>query len=113
MDPDRRVIGSRTSMARHIFQLLCPCCSKRIEIDVRSGKTRAVKFEESSKGKDLTGLVEEQKREGERLGDLFAEAREDHINQADRLGELFDKASEDARQDPDRGKKPPNPFDLE
>lgn len=98
-------------MAKHIFQFPCPCCGKRIEINLRNGKARAVKFEESAKGKDLTGLVEEQKREGERLGDLFEEARQDHSRHGERLDELFHKASEDAKQDKD--KRPPNPFDLE
>jgi hypothetical protein len=98
-------------MAKHIFNFPCPCCGKQVEIDVRSGKARAVKFEESSKGKDLDDLVADQKGEGKRLGNLFKEARQDQDRSGERLDDLFERASEDAKQDKD--KKPFNPFDLE
>ena len=98
-------------MARHIFQFHCPCCGKRVELNVRNGKARAVKFEESAKGKDLDRLLEDQKHEGERLGSLFDEAKDDHSRTGDRLDDLFNKAAEEAKKDPDG--PPPNPFDLE
>ncbi len=98
-------------MAKYIFQFPCPCCGKRVELNVRNGKARAVKFEESKKGKDLDGLVEDQRHEGTRLGSVFDEAREDQSHQAEHLDELFDQATEDAKKDKD--KKPFNPFDLE
>ena len=98
-------------MPKHVFEFPCPCCGKRIEVNTRSGKARAVRFEESSKGKDLMGLVEDQKREGERLGSLFDEAHEDHSRQNQRLDEMFKQAAKEAEKDKD--KRPPNPFDLE
>ncbi len=114
-----RITWSRTDgssdrklpMAKHIFQFPCPCCGKRVELNVRNGKARAVKFEESKKGKDLDGLVEDQRHEGTRLGSVFDEARGDQSRQAERMDELFDQATEDAKKDKD--KKPFNPFDLE
>ena len=98
-------------MARYVFELPCPCCGKRIEIDTRSGKARAVRFEESKKGKDLDGLVEEHRHEDERLASLFDEARTDVSKQEERLEDAFKRAAREAEKHKDE--KPPNPFDWE
>ncbi len=63
------------------------------------------------KGKDLEGLLADQKGEGKRLGNLFEGAKQDHDRSGERLDNLFKQASEDAKQDKD--KKPFNPYDLE
>lgn len=98
-------------MPRHLFEIDCPCCGKRIEIDTRSGKARAVRVQESKKVKDLDGLVEEHRHEDERLRSLFEEAAKDHAHYDERLEKLFKKAAEEAEKHKDE--KPPNPFDLE
>ncbi len=98
-------------MPKHIFEFPCPCCGKRIEVNVRNGKARAVSFEDSVKGKNLDGLVEDQKREGTRLGSLFDEAREDQDRSQEHLDDMFKQAAEEAKKD--KGKRPVNPFDLE
>lgn len=98
-------------MPKHIFEFPCPCCGKRIEVNVRSGKARAVSFEDSVKGKSLDGLVEDQKHEGERLGSLFDEARDDQGRSQEHLDKMFKQAAGEAEKD--KGKRPLNPFDLE
>ncbi len=98
-------------MPKHIFEFPCPCCGKRIEVNVRSGKARAVSFEESKKGKNLDGLLKDQKREGERLGSLFDDARDDQGHSKEHLDEMFKQAAVEAKKD--KGKKPLNPFDRE
>jgi len=98
-------------MPKHVFEFDCPCCGKPIEVNVRSGKARAVDFTESKKGKDLDGLVADAKGEGDRLTGLFDEARTDHARQQDRLDAMFSDAAEKAKKD--KHKRPPNPFDLE
>ena len=98
-------------MAKHIFQFPCPCCGKRVELNVRNGKARAVSIEESKKVKELESLVDDQRHEGKRLGSVFDEAQVDQSRQAERLDELFSQASEEAKKDKD--KKPFNPFDME
>ncbi len=98
-------------MPKHIFEFPCPCCGKRIEVNVRNGKARAVSFEESEKGKSLDGLFEDQKREGERLGSLFDDAREDQGRSKERLEDMFKDAAAEAKKD--KGERPLNPFDLE
>jgi hypothetical protein len=96
---------------QHIFEFSCPCCGKHIEVNVRTGKARAVRFEESRKGKDLAGLVEDQKHEGTRLSSLFDEAQGDHSRQKERLDDAFREAAKEAEKD--KGKRPASPFDME
>ena len=98
-------------MPKHIFEFPCPCCGKRIEVNARNGKARAVSCEDAEKGKSLDGLVEDQKREGQRLGSLFDEAREDQDHSEQHLDDMFKQAAEESKKD--KGKRPVNPFDLE
>ena len=69
----------------------------------------------AKKGKDLKeemdNLVETQRRETERLGDVFERAAQDTKSQADKFDDLFQSALEEAKNDED--KKPPSPFDLD
>lgn len=95
-------------MPRHLFEIDCPCCGKRIEIDTRSGKARAVRARDS---KDLDRLVDEHRHEDERLRSLFEEAAKDHAHYNERLEDLFKQAAEEAEKHKDE--KPPNPFDYE
>jgi len=81
-------------MPRDVFEFSCPCCGKRVELNARNGKVRAVKFEESKRGKSMDDLVSDQKREGERLGSAFEEARKDQSTHKERLEDLFTDAKE-------------------
>lgn len=97
-------------MPKDVFQFSCPCCGKRVEVNVRSGKARAVDPKERS-GPDLDALIDEQARASERLGSMFDEAKQDQRSQADKLDRLFSEAAEDAKKKPDE--RPSNPFDLD
>ena len=94
-------------MPREVFEFSCPCCGKRVELNTRNGKVRAVKIEESKKGKSFEDMVADQKNEGERLGSMFEEAREDHASRKQTLDDLFGEAKKAAAEDDD---KPPHPF---
>ncbi len=98
---------------REVFRFDCPCCGKAIEINTRNGKARAVKFEESKKGKSFDGLVQDAKHDTARLGDLFEEAQDLYSGDEERLGNLFEDAKKKAAKDKDKDKKPRGPFDLE
>lgn len=95
-------------MPREIFEFSCPCCGKRVELNTRTGKVRAVHFEESKHGKSLDDLVADQQREGERLQSEFDAARRDHEQTKDHFDRLYDEAERAAAEDKD--KKPPHPF---
>ena len=98
-------------MQKHLFEFDCPCCGKRIEVDVRSGSARAVRFEDSERGKDLDGLLQSQSGEAKRVESAFDRAAREHERQADRLDQVFRRAAEEAEHD--QTKRPSNPFDLE
>ncbi len=98
-------------MARHLFRFRCPCCDKRVELDTRSGKARAVKVDESKAARDIDKLVSEQKHEGERLTSIFDQAASDQNKQRKQLDQMFGEALEEATEDEDE--KPPNPFGRE
>ena len=98
-------------MARHLFRFRCPCCDKRVELDTRSGKARAVKVDESKAARDIDKLVSEQKHEGKRLTSIFDQAAGDQIEQKKQMDQMFNEALEETKEDQDE--KPPNPFDRE
>ena len=98
-------------MPKDIFQFACPCCGKQIEVDVRSGRARAVVPKEAKGRGDLDTLLEQHKTEGQRLDSVFDEAQQRHVKERERLEQLFGKAVDDAAKAKDE--KPPNPFDLE
>lgn len=100
-------------MAETIFTFSCPCCSKRIEVDTRSGKARAVRPEEAKGGTDLDQMLKAHGREQERLGDLFRSASADQQKEKDRLARQLERAKEEARKDKDKDVRPRNPFDLD
>lgn len=98
-------------MPKDAYQFPCPCCGKRIEVNVRSGRARAVKPDEAKGGQDIDILLEKQKRETGRLGDVFQDALEQQKHDADRLDDLLKKAKEDAKHDEDE--RPPSIWDRE
>ena len=100
-------------MPKDVFEFSCPCCGKRVEVDVRTGAARAVHFEESKKGKDLEGLIAEQSKESQRLGDVFQSAQDQQRRQKERLEDLLKGAKEEVKKEKDKPRKPANPFDLE
>ncbi len=97
-------------MARHLLRFRCPCCDKAVELDTRSGKARALKADDSKPAADMDKLLDQQKREGERLTDVFQEAAEDQTHHKSKLDDAFSQAFDEAKDDKE---KPPNPFDLE
>jgi hypothetical protein len=98
-------------MADTVFTFSCPCCSKRIEVDTRSGKARAVRPEEAKGGQSLDSLLAAQRREEERLGDLFRSAKDSVSRQQEQLEEQLRRAKEEAKKDKDT--RPRNIFDLD
>jgi endogenous inhibitor of DNA gyrase (YacG/DUF329 family) len=98
-------------MPKDVFQFPCPCCGKSIEVNVRSGKARAVRPTEAKGGQDIDKLLDAQKQEQRRLHSMFDDARSQQSREADRLDDMLRRAKEEARQDPDA--KPPSPFDLD
>jgi hypothetical protein len=105
-------VGAGTStMAETVFTFPCPCCSKLIEVDTRSGKARAARPEEAKGGRDLDALLKDQSRDSKRLGDLFSSAKDQESRKRDLLEQQLRRAKEEAKKDKDD--KPRNIFDLE
>ena len=96
-------------MAKHLFIFSCPCCDKEIELDTRSGKSRAMVPGEG-KGQDFDILVKQQDQASQRLKSIFDQAQEDNDSQSDRFDQLLSDATEKSKNDTSR---PRNPFDLE
>jgi len=95
-------------MPREVFEFSCPCCGKRVELNTRNGKVRAVNVEESKHGKSLDDMIADQKDEGGRLESMFDEARTDQASAKEHLDDLFSEAKEATKKD-DKD-KPPHPF---
>ena len=95
-------------MPREVFEFSCPCCGKRVELNTRNGKVRAVNIEESKKGKSFDDMVSDQKNEGQRLGSMFDEARADQDAAQETLEDLFSDAKDAVKRD--EKEKPPHPF---
>lgn len=93
------------------LQITCPCCNKRIEIDPRTGKARAVKVEDAKASKDFDAFLADQKVESKRLDSVFGQALDQQKKEKQTLDKLFETAREDAKSNPDD--KPLRPYDLE
>ncbi len=98
-------------MPKDLHQFACPCCGKQIEIDTRSGQARAVKPAEAKGGQDLDQMFKAQKRDSERLGKVFDDAKGREGQQQDALADLLKQAKQDAKKNPDE--KLRRPWDLE
>ena len=98
-------------MADTVFTFPCPCCNKLIEVDVRSGRSRAARPEEAKGGQDLDTMLRSQQQDRQRLGDLFSSAKDAEARRSDQLEAKLRRAKEEAKKDGDD--KPRNPFDLE
>ena len=98
-------------MPKDVHQFSCPCCGKRIEIDVRTGQARAVKPGEAKSGQDLDDLLRSQRRDSERLGKAFDTAKEGQNRQQEQLDKELKRAKDDAKKEPDEKLK--RPWDLE
>lgn len=98
-------------MAETVFTFSCPCCQKRIEIDTRSGKARAVRADEAKGGRDLDTLLQAQKKDSERLDQLFSSAKDGVAKQRDALDAELKRAKDEAKKDKDT--RPRNIFDLD
>ena len=93
-------------MSRHLIQVRCPCCGRSLEVDTRTGKARA--HDQGKAG--LDALLDKQKSESERLGELFDGARGAERERSSELDDLFRDAKRKSKDDKD---KPRGPFDLE
>jgi hypothetical protein len=98
-------------MPENIFVFDCPCCSKRIEFDVRSRKARAVKVTEAKVKQDFDALLSDQSLERKRLDGAFGQALDAQRKEKDTLDDMFRTAKEKAKEDGDD--KPFRPFDLD
>lgn len=98
-------------MPKDAFRFNCPCCGKRIEVNVRSGRARAVKPSEAGGGQDLDTLIDKQKGESTRLGDVFSDALDQQKSDSQRLEDLLRKAKEEAKHDDDE--RPPSIWDRD
>jgi len=98
-------------MTDHLFEFSCPCCDKRIEVDTRTGKARAVRPQERQGGQDLEQLLRKEAKDRTRLDDLFKEASSDEAKRRDELERRLQRAKEEAKRDPKE--RPRSPFDLD
>jgi hypothetical protein len=98
-------------MPKDLYQFPCPCCGKRIEVDTRAGKARAVEATEAKGGQDLDTMLTRHKRDAERLGSVFESAKDDQKRQHEHLDDLLKQAKDDAKKRPDE--KLRRPFDLD
>ena len=98
-------------MAETVFTFDCPCCNKRIEIDTRSGKARAVRPSEAKGGQDLDQLLRSQRKHQQKLDDMFRHAKDSEAQRSDALQKQLERAKDEARKDKDE--RPRNPFDLD
>lgn len=98
-------------MADSVFTFSCPCCNKRIEVDTRSGKARAVRPDEAKGGRDLDSLLSAQKKDSDRLDQLFSSAKDGVAKQNEALDAELKRAKDEAKKDKDT--RPRNIFDLE
>jgi len=98
-------------MSSTLFTFPCPCCGKMVEVDTRSGKARAVRADEAKGGRSLDDLLAAQKKDQQRLTDLFASAKDQQARQQEALDEKLRRAKEEAKKDKDE--KPRSPFDLD
>jgi hypothetical protein len=98
-------------MSERFYQFDCPCCSKRIEFDPRTGKARAVKVQDAKASKDFDAFLADQQTESKRLDSVFGQAVDQQKKEKNTLDKLFETAKEDAKKNPDE--KPIRPWDLE
>ncbi len=98
-------------MAKHLFKIPCPCCNKMIEIDTRSGKARAMRADEAKGGQNLDDLLSAQKKDEQRLTDMFSAAQDSESKRDEILDKQLQRAKEEAKKDKDE--RPPNIFDLD
>lgn len=98
-------------MADSVFTFSCPCCNKLIEVDTRSGKARAARPEEAKGGRDLDNLLRAQKKDQQRLADLFSSAKDSEAKKSEQLASQLEKAKQEAKKDKDT--RPRNIFDLD
>jgi len=98
-------------MTKDSYLFWCPCCGKQVELDVRTGKARPVVAAEGKNAANLDQLLSAQKKEGDRLGDVFDSAKKDQKQQGKTLDKLLEKAKDEAKKQPDE--KLRRPFDLD
>ncbi len=98
-------------MARSFITTDCPCCGKRIEINPKTGRARAVQIEDAMGGKGMDDLIDMAKNEGSRLDNLLGRAKDEQSDDAARLEDMFGIAKDKAEDEPNE--KPRNPFDLD
>ena len=103
--------AARTAMAETVFTFSCPCCNKLIEVDTRSGKARAARPEEAKGGQDLDSLLKSQKKDQQRLADMFSSAKDSEAKKTEQLDAQLKKAKDEAKKDKDT--RPRNIFDLD
>ena len=98
-------------MPKDLFVFPCPCCGKQIELDTRTGKARAAKPQDKHGQNALDDLFASQKKETQRLDDLFDQAKDGQGKQKERLDDLLKRAKDDAKKTEDE--KLQRPWDLD
>ncbi|MGK0300700.1 MAG: hypothetical protein ACI89X_001574 [Planctomycetota bacterium] len=98
-------------MAKNLFMFSCPCCNKMVEVDTRSGKARAVRADEQKGGQSLDDLLDADKHNSDRLGDMFSSAKDSENKRDDQLDKQLRRAKKEAQKD--KNDKPRNIFDLD
>lgn len=82
-----------------------------VEVNTRSGKARAVQADEQKGGQSLDDLLDAQKGQSDRLGDMFLSAKDSESKRESQFEKQLRRAKEEAKKDPDD--KPRNIFDLD
>ena len=78
----------------------CPCCHKQLEFETSTGEVREVDTRKEApkrSKKELDSLVERQRRENERLEDVFSQAADDARKQVDRFEGKYGYEAESKR----------------
>ena len=82
-----------------------------VEVNTRSGKARAVQAGEQKGGQSLDDLLDAQKDQSDRLGDMFLSAKDNESKRESQFEKQLRRAKEEAKKDQDD--KPRNIFDLD
>lgn len=102
-----------TGMDKKTFDLECPCCGARLEIDAATGKILFSK-EAPQKQKDFSfdGQLERIRAQKQQADQLFNKAFQDEAERKKLLERKFEEAQKRAQQD--KGGPPPrNPLDMD
>jgi len=102
-----------SNAARSIFEVLCPCCSAKLQIDPEL--QIVIHHREPEKKpviEDLHAAVQGLKGEADRRNEIFEKSFASHLSGEKVREKKFDELLKQAREDPS-DRPPKRPFDLD